>query len=52
LEPIPDYVDTTAITWLKIRSDTKLSNQEVTYALESNADVELRKVAETALQNR
>ncbi|WP_245505515.1 capsular polysaccharide synthesis protein [Rhizobium sp. BK068] len=52
LEPIPDYVDTTAITWLKISSDTKLSNQEVTYALESNADIELRKVAETAPQNR
>lgn len=52
LEPIPDYVDTAAIPWLKISSDTKLSNQEVSYALESNADIELRKVAETALQNR
>lgn len=52
LEPIPDYVDTAAIPWLKISSDTNLSNQEVSYALESNADIELRKVAETALQNR
>lgn len=52
LEPVPDNVDTTAIPWLKISSDTKLSNKEVLSALENNTDIDLRKVAESALQDR
>jgi len=52
LEPVPDDIDTAAIPWLKISSDTKLINREFLNALESHTDIDVRKIAENALQDR
>ncbi|WP_457583568.1 capsular polysaccharide synthesis protein [Ensifer canadensis] len=49
LESIPAQIDYSAIPWLKISSDTKLSNQEMLWAIESGEDIDLFKVAELEL---